>query len=322
MHNSARDGAGTDAYQSAALADLLDSAKRGGPSDLLAATNPDPCQAAALRDLTTLCRRYVGPSLRVLVLFGSRLPQHSDPNDKAAGVPDLLAILDDDTLDAMLKRQRKPWLLRWAARYLQPTTLALWSGDTIAAKLNLIERGALWRDLRQLPDLYLAGRISKVLQPLYSRHADGLWDLQDAAHLAARRIADWVLRDIQDRVDISTAVAHCVGLSYRAELRPEGPRKLQALRAQHGDFFRARFAPLLQEQAAAWAIRYDAADECFYDARDGHARLRDRWALRVLLGRSRLRSIARWPKQMLAYDGWWPYVIEKIRRARQHESTP
>ncbi len=320
--NAHNDHAAADVCQLETVAGLVDLANRDLPADPRFATTADHRLSPAWRDLTALCRRYVGPGLRVLVLFGSRLSQHIDPNDEAIGLPDLLAILDDGTLDVLLQRHGNPWLLRWAARHLQPTTLALRSGATVVAKLNLIERGALLRDLRRLPDLYLAGRISKVLRPLYSREAHDLRDLQDAAHLAAQRIADWVLRDIQDRVSIDDAVARCVALSYRAELRPEGPRKLQAMHAQHGDFFRARFAPPLQEQAACWTIRFDADHGLLCDARGPIARLRDRWALHALLGRSRLRSIARWPKQMLAYDGWWPYVKDKLRRAHQQESTP
>lgn len=325
MESAHHDRASADVYRSDAFAGLVDLAVRNQPADLRFATTADHRLSPALRDLTALCRRDIGPGLRVLVLFGSRLPQRNDPNDSrdgAMGLPDLLAILDDGTLAAMLKRHRKPWLLRWAARHLQPTTLALRNGDTIVAKLNLIERGALWRDLRRLPDLYLAGRISKALQPLYSRDAHSLRDVQDAAHLAAQRIADWVLRDIHHRVSIDDAVARCVGLSYRAELRPEGPRKLQALRAQHSDFFRARFTPPLQEQATCWTIHFDADRGLLRDVRGPITRLRDRWAVQALLGRSRLRSIARWPKQMLAYDGWWPYVKDKLRRAHQQESTP
>src|SRR6185369_15012389 len=63
-------------------------------------------------------------------------------------------------------------LARIAARFLPPITLSFRSPTDGAplAKLNLIEPAVLERELDALRDLYLAGRLSKRVEILYTRN--------------------------------------------------------------------------------------------------------------------------------------------------------
>ena len=283
--------------------------------DAAAQSRLSPSLRAALKQAN------LGPSLRALCLFGSCVQPETSAADPARGVPDLLAILDDGALTPWLRRQGHGWLLQHLSRHLPPLTLALARDGVTVAKLNLIEAGALRRAIDRLPDLYLAGRLSKPLRPLQIRDDACARELGDTAQRAAQQIARQVLRDLPTSCLLPSLIPACVALSYRAELRPEGPRKLDALFAAHRDFFIARFAPLLREQARRLGIDHDAASDRLDDRRPSGLRQLERFCLLHLLWRSRLRSLLRWPKQMLAFSGWHHYAIDKLRRARRAERT-
>ena len=298
-----------------AIAVPTDSAPIGSPEERATTQEVDCAQ------LTSLCQSWLGPVLRTLCLFGSQVVPHAAQPNEARGVPDLLAILDDGALDPWLRRQGRGVLLRMVRHHLAPLTLALSTGGQTLAKLNLVDSRSLFAVLTRLPDVYLAGRLSKALHPLYSRDAACERELAAAADLAALQIARQVLCGLPRVCDLADAAQACAALSYRAELRPEGKRKLQALFATHRRFFIARFVPLLTQEAIRRGIHHDRDSDCLRDERPTAQRIPAWLSLSCLLWRSRLRSLLRWPKQMLAYDGWWPYVKDKLRRAHQQEST-
>ncbi len=277
-------------------------------------------QTVDCAQLTSLCQSWLGPALRTLCLFGSQVvPQAAQPNE-ARGVPDLLAILDEGALDPWLRQQRRGVLLRLASPHLAPLTLALSTGERTLAKLNLVESQSLFAVLNRLPDVYLAGRLSKALRPLYSRDAACERELTAAADLAALQIARLALCGLPRVCDLADAARTCAALSYRAELRPEGKRTLQALFATHRRFFIARFVPLLTQEAIQRGFHHDRDADCLRDERPAAQRIAGRLSLTCLLWRSRLRSLLRWPKQMLSYRGWWSYAVDKVRRARRYEN--
>src|SRR5262245_39304870 len=106
------------------------------------------------RLVTAVCER-LSPQLRSLLLFGSYL---SNETRRQGSIPDLFALVDD--LDESLIRLGSGRLARRVSPFLPPTTLAF-SASGIFAKLNLIEPQTLSHAIKTLPDLYLAGRLSK-----------------------------------------------------------------------------------------------------------------------------------------------------------------
>lgn len=287
-------------------------------SDVRSGPHAPPLDAALSRLITT-CVAALGPGLRALCLFGSQLQPATAPQTASRGVPDLLAIVDNDGLDAWLQRQGHGPVLRWASRRLPPLTLALHIDEAAQAKLNLVEQSALHAALHVLPDLYLAGRLSKALRVVHVRDAACQRELEALVHLAADQITRQVVRGLPRRCTLATAVRACVAISYRAELRPEGSRKLHALYVAHHAFFHARYEPLLKQHAARVGVHYDAAHDRLHDDRAVGQRVRERVQLHAFLWRSQLRFLLRWPKQMLSYRGWWQYTVDKIVRAQRFE---
>jgi hypothetical protein len=252
------------------------------------------------------------PGLRSLSLFGSCLAEAT----RAPGsIPDLFAVVDDARAAA-----RALGAGRAAAaalvRPLPPATLALLgAGGAPLAKVNLIEPAALRRALREgrLPDLTVVGRLSKRVEVVWARDSAAAAEIAAALEAAARAVARAALLDLPRRLPLAAFARRCFALSYRGEVRPESA-------AQIGARFDA-FAPLYEQRfgrlAAALAPPgITVAGGELYDGRSPGARLRDRLALAALLGRSRLRSVLRWPRAALLYRGSLRYVLGKLRRAR------
>lgn len=268
--------------------------------------------------LVALTRAQLGDALAALVLFGSCLAGPAG----LRGVPDLLAILDDGALDPALRQLRYGALTRYLAPRLPPLTLALRAeaGGATLAKLNLIEAGTAAAELSTLRDLYLAGRLSKYSMTVYARSERDRLAVESLAAQARQQVARLVALELPPDSSLNEAVRACIALSYRAEVRPEGPQKLKALYQSFAAHYDERFSPLLIEALAEVGVRFDQARACFLDERSEQRRADDRAALQRILRRSRLRAVLRWPKQALVYRGWMTYALDKRRRARLLET--
>ena len=77
----------------------------------------------------------IGSGLRALCLFGSCLQPGSPAT---GGIPDLLAILDDDSLGPLLRRLHYGVLTRFLATGLPPLTLALRDGNRPVSYTHLM----------------------------------------------------------------------------------------------------------------------------------------------------------------------------------------
>lgn len=233
------------------------------------------------------------PGLRSLTLFGSCL---SPLTRRADSVPDWFAVVDD--LDVALRWAGAGRLARATAWVLPPIT--------VAPKLNLIERGQLAEALATRRDLYLAGRLGKRTEQVFSRDARCALELEGALASARATMAEVAQWGLPHDVPLEAMLRRCVSLSYEAELRPERPEKVSALFDAFARWYAEQYGPLL-------ATRQPKA----------HGQLeRERRALNALLRRSRLRCVARWPKSMLSYRGWLPYLWAKLRRARSTLQNP
>jgi hypothetical protein len=272
--------------------------------------------AAALAPLVLFLRERIGDGLRSLVLFGSCL---SARLRRPGSIPDFLAILDEGSLKSALPRLGCRTLTRCLASILPPLTLALRPDGQGAAlaKLNLIEARTADDELARLPDLYLAGRLSKRTAVLYARNPSCQAELQRFCARAALAVAELTVLDLPRRFSLSTAVRACISLSYRAEVRPEGAQKWELLYDSFAAHYDEFFAAPLFAAAVAKGLRWDGQLGLFRDERTDSARGAGRAELLALVRRSRRRSVLRWPKQVLVYQGWLAYVGDKCRRLRQ-----
>jgi hypothetical protein len=256
-------------------------------------------------------RAAIGAHLRSLFLFGSCV---SGRARHATSIPDLFAVVDD--VDATLLHLGAGTVARVAARALPPITLAFRAADDGAplAKLNVIEPGVVEHELAALHDLYLAGRLSKRVEVVYTRDATCESELAALLDHAAVAMVGVALLAPPSRAPISSLVERCVKISYEAEPRPERAHKIQALFDAHAAHYHARFRPLVEREATRRGLTI-VADE-ISDPRDAATRRREARARWIILWRSRLRMIARWPKQALVYRGWLSYLVQKLWRAR------
>jgi hypothetical protein len=254
--------------------------------------------------LTASVRQVLGANLRSLTLFGSCL---SERTVRAGSIPDLFAVVD--RLDPALTATGVGSLARAIAGWLPPATVAF-QGD---AKLNLIEAPVLERELRLRRDLCLTGRLGKRTLLLYARDAQAAGELEAARQAAQRTTADLVLAGQPRTMSLEALLRRCVGLSYLSEIRPERPARIAAVYEAFADWYRLTYSPLLVARARLLGI--DVRGETLVDGRPDAERAAESRSLGVLLLRSKVRSMARWPKQALLYRGSLTYVVGKLQRA-------
>ncbi len=255
-------------------------------------------------------RSALGGQLRSLVLFGSCL---SEATARAGSIPDLFAVVDD--LDDALKTLGVSAAGRLIAPALPPVTLAF---DGLA-KLNVVDVKTLTRELHTPTDLYLAGRLGKRTECVYARDASCRREIDALRETARRLIARVALLGLPRLTSLEAVLRRCVGLSYEAEPRPEKPEKIRALYDAFADWYPPRYTPLIAEHARAMGVVLAA--DALIDQRDDAVRAKEAKGLRRLIRKSWFRAMARWPKGVLLYRGWLPYLVGKITRARTWSPT-
>lgn len=267
----------------------------------------NPSRAA----LADAARRALSPGLRSLLLIGSCL---SEATRREGSIPDLFAIVD--SVDQALARLGSGALVRKISPLLPPTTVSLCVPAKSApiAKLNLVEPAIASRSIRSLPDLYLAGRLSKRAEILFARDDERARELCELCQSASLAVASAALLAPPRSLPLEAAVRRCFLLSYLAEIRPEREASLRARFDAFAPFYFDRFGPLLRARALEIGARVEL--DIIRDDRSDAIRRGEAIELGRLLRRSRLRSIARWPKQALVYRGWAAYIAGKIRRSR------
>lgn len=272
-----------------------------------------PDLASDLLPLQRELTARLGSNLRAAWVFGSFVTPGVRRPDS---IPDLVALVDDRAR-AVGALARGP-LVRWLCAPLPPAILRLSVGER-AAKLNLFTPADAAEALDAPRDLYLVGRLSKASRLLYARDASCAAQ-HDALRAAAEQVmAGLALQDLPPRCLLDDAVRACLRLSYRAEVRPERPARLEAAFADHAAEYRARYAPALLGHAARRGLIVEG--EALVDPRPEDARQVEAAALAALLRRSRRRFLLRMLRQGLVYRGAVGYLIGKLRRARSQPQT-
>lgn len=257
---------------------------------------------AEVAPLCAALQRDLGPGLRALWLFGSYL---SPALRRPSSVPDVFALVEDSA-DAARRLGLGP-LRRWLCRVLPPLVLPYAAGDTTrsstgagarAAKLNLATAAQIGAALRGLPDLYLAGRLSKRVLVLYARDVACAGEVESLLSEARAAMLALALQ-AQGAAPPPLLYQRALALSYEGELRPESAARLRLLYQCDAASYDALFAPLLQRLAAS----------------QGQLAIPQREPWRRVVRRSRRRFLLRMARQALVYRGWWAYLRGKLRRA-------
>lgn len=235
------------------------------------------------------------PGVRSLAMFGSCL---SPLTKSPTSIPDWFAVVDD--VGEALRALGYGPLARAMARLLPPAV--------VVPKLNLVTSEQLAEQLFARNDLYFGGRLGKKTELVYARDAvcAAQWDAATAT--ARATMAELALCAQPREVPLETVLRRCISLSYDAEVRPERPEKVRALFDAFAPWYREQYTPLLKHRAQGGLVIDDRPD----DVRAAEAR-----ALGRLLFRSRVRSVARWPKNLVLYRGAVTYVLQKLKRARR-----
>ncbi len=254
-------------------------------------------------------RGALGSQLRSLVLFGSCL---SRSTARAGSIPDLFAVVDD--LDQALKALGVSKAGRLIAPALPPVTLAFQG----LAKLNVVDVKTLTRELQTPTDLYLAGRLGKRTECVYARDEPCRREIDGLRENARRLIARIALLGLPRLTTLEAVLRRCVGLSYEAEPRPETPAKIRALYDAFADWYPPRYTPLIAEHARTMGVVLAA--DALIDQRPDDVRAKEAKGLRRLIRNSWFRAMARWPKGILLYRGWLPYLCGKVSRARTFQA--
>ena len=293
------------------------------------ATIPLPSGFTPLLDTV---RAQLGDSLGALLLFGSCLSAQTRQPDS---VPDMLAFVGN--LDTALRQLGCGPVTRALAGWLPPLTLALRASSPTGAgrplaKLNLIELAVAQQAVHELPDLYLAGRLSKPTAWLWAGDPAHRTAVEALLHSAQAAVAELTLRGLDGRTGGYTLpqVVHLyIGQSYLAEPRPEGEEKWRALQASFPTYYDEHIRPLLLARAPKLGLRPTARCltppqespemppgeyTALLDQRSPAQRRADHKARAQLLRRSRFRTVARWPKMALVYRGWLTYLVGKLQR--------
>lgn len=210
---------------------------------------------------------------------------------KPSSFPDLVLLVRDD---ARFHARR---LRAWANRLLPPDVHHVWDGEaghaTLAGKIAVLDGDDLaWTCGADLPDVYVAGRLSKLVWIAWAE-SDGLraW-LVDRLVDASQSATAIVLGLLPARFSRRSFSLELLALSYRAEARLEGWEHVRALRDAHASYYDALHALLLDEFAAVTGLL--ARDGDVY-VKQPDAAWRDlevgAWRL---LQRSRVRGYLRW----------------------------
>lgn len=265
----------------------------------------------------------IGSPLRALILFGSCL---APGLSQASSVPDLLAVVDD--LDAALVALGCGPLVRALGRTLPPFTLAFRGPGAepetaLRAKLNLVSLSTVRQAIEALPDLYLAGRMSKPVALLWARDVTSAEAARSLHEDSLAAVVDRALRCSTGDRPITDVIDAVIGFSYQAEVRPEGPEKVRALRKSFTVFYERILPALILPIAerAGFSLDRSGAEPLLRDLRSAEQRAADRRSVAALLRRSRLRAILRWPRQLIVYRGAVTYVLGKWRRVLSQRAS-
>lgn len=267
------------------------------------------------RSLAERLARDAGSSVRVVLLYGSRL-HRANPDGYSA--LDFVVVVDDYAafyggLVESGELHRPVWLMTSLAGVLAPNVIAYTpdEGRSGVAKCLIVDRSDLRGALGPSPpDHFLLGRLVQRVGYLLAASADDEAWVRGRIGEARCRVVDWMAPYLEGPVDAAGLGRRLLEVCYSGEIRPESrSRAERVFMAQHDHFQRA-LAPALE--AAVAEGRLVREGDAYVLSEPVPARQAKRW--RRHFRRSKVRTTLRWFKHVLTFANWLPYVQRKVER--------
>jgi hypothetical protein len=276
----------------------------------------DSPPSSATRELAGFLARGFGPSAAAIIHYGSHA-QRSDARPESAH--DFFVIVDDylASYRSLAERVGTSYAPAKAARLnrvLAPNVVAIADSDVtppLAAKCAILSV----RDFRRAcsaraRDHFTQGRLFQHAQLVWTRDARARDIVVDSLLEARARTFDWGRAYLPPRFDVDTYCRVLLETSFGAEVRPEGPERIELLLAAQRETMVRMYAELLRSLADQRILTREG--KVYTDPAPPGAL--ERLRVRLYFRRSKLRATLRWLKYMSLYDDWQDYLLRKLER--------
>lgn len=262
-----------------------------------------------------------GPATRAVIHYGSHA-QGSRPGPGSAH--DFFVIVDQyaeayRSLHLSANTHVSPATATGLARVLPPNVLRVVA--PLPDRLMQAKCGVLsLRDLERLCsprawDHFTQGRLFQQVQIAWTRDPESHDSVRDILIGARLNTWWWGRPYMPPTFGAEEYFRRLLETSFAAEIRPEGPERVEQLvAAQRAVIVPAYEAVLEHFVASRILVRDGKSYRAVTEPTAG-----ERWAIRAYFARSKARATARWSKHIALYDDWLEYIVEKIARRTGQE---
>ncbi len=274
-----------------------------------------PSEWPEARELAERLVADAGPSVRAILLYGSRLLRTRPDRHSAL---DFVVLVDEYRafyrgLSDADELHRPVGLMSTLARLLPPNVIAYAPGDGRGgiAKCLVVSTSDFERALGAHPrDHFLLGRmLQRVGELWFADDSERVW-VRDRIAGAHARVLDWMAPYLEGPVNAAGLGRRLLEVCYQGEFRPESRGRAGAVFEAQAEHFARVLKPTLDAAVAAGTMVADAGEYRLVEP--APPRVVRRW--RRHFRRSKLRSTARWFKHMVTFANWLPYVVRKVER--------
>jgi hypothetical protein len=268
------------------------------------------------RKLAEYLARAFGPGTLAIIHYGSHA-QGSHPGPGSAR--DYFVIVDRyaeayRALHESANTKVSPATASALARMLPPNVLrvvAPFPEGPLQAKLGVLTL----RDLERLCsprawDHFTQGRLFQQVQIAWTRDPeshDSVWDI-----LVGARVNTWWWGRpyLPETFDAEGYFRRLLETSFAAEIRPEGPERIDQLVAAQRDVIVPAYEAVVEHFVATRILVQEGKSYRLVT----EPTAAERWVVKAYFARSKARATARWSKHIILYDNWLDYIVEKIAR--------
>ena len=276
----------------------------------------DSPASSATRALADFLAHGFGDSTAAVIHYGSHA-QRSDARPESAH--DFFVVVHDygDAYRSLADRVGTSYAPSKAAllnRVLAPNVVAITASGMnppLAAKCAVLSVRDFQRACSaRARDHFTQGRLFQHAQLVWTRDARSRDAVVDSLLEARTRTFDWGRAYLPPRFDVDTYCRVLLETSFGAEVRPEGPERINALLSAQRETMVRMYAELLRSLADERILTRDGNVYTDPAPPGPLARLR----VRTYFKQSKFRATLRWLKYMALYDDWQDYLLRKLER--------